>query len=168
MINSTNFLTIIGNNYTILKRKISFWCYRNKQLFNEDVYHNTIIKCNDNVIENNLTFRNESEAFGYIFSSYKNNNIRDKLYSDNKPKKLIKENTQIDTSNNIIDKCDMSIIKDTVVKKFGEDAYNILIENADGKSIVQLQNEYKIKNMKAKIRSMKDFICEKILNKKEQ
>lgn len=162
MINSANFLIIVGNNYTILKRKISFWCYRNKVRFNEDVYHNTIINCNDAILEKNLVFRNESELFGYIFSSYKTNMVRDKLYHNNKPKEVVDENSKIDISTNSIDSyCDVSIIKENVVKKFGEQAYNILIENASGESIVDLQDKYKMKNMKARIKKIKNYICEK-------
>ena len=118
MVNSNNFLTFVGNNYTIIKRKISFWAYRNGQKINEDVFHNTILSCNDSINNNNLVFRNDNEVYAYIFSSYRTNLLRDKVYANNKPKNELVESVRVDNENYILDYCDNSIIKDNIVNEF--------------------------------------------------
>ena len=167
MVNGNNFLTFVGNNYTIIKRKISFWAYRNGQKLNEDVFHNTILNCNDSIINNNLVFRNDNEVYAYIFSSYRTNLLRDKVYANNKPKNELVECVRVDNENYILDYCDNSIIKDNVVNKFGEKSYEILMEHMGGESTKELQDKHGIKNMKGKIKKIKNFIIDSVFNKKE-
>ena len=164
MINGGNFLSFIGDNYNIIKKKIMFWCYKNKHKFSEDVYHNTIMNCNDTIIDNNLSFKNDALVYAYIFQSFKTNLIREKLYSNNKPKTEVKENNKIDKGLSLEENCDMSIIKESVVKNFGEKSYDIFMEHINGESTNDLQEKYNIKNMKGKIKQIKDFIKTNFFN----
>ena len=164
MINGSNFLSFIGDNYNIIKKKLMFWCYKNKHKFNEDVYHNTIMNCNDTVVEHNLSFKNDAMVFAYIFQSFKTNLIREKIYSDNKPKNEVKETNKIDKGLSLEENCDMSIIKESVVKNFGEKSYDIFMEHINGESTNDLQEKYNIKNMKGKIKQIKDFIKTNFFN----
>lgn len=167
MINDVNFLSFVGNNYTIIKRKLSFWSYRNRQKFNEDVFHNTIIYCNDSIQKNKLTFHNDNEVYAYIFSSYRTNLLRDKLYSNNKPKSDLVETVKINDENYILQQCDNSIIKDDVVNNFGDKSYEILMEHINGESTKELQEKHGIKNMKGKIKKIKNFIANNFFNKED-
>lgn len=168
MINSVNFLSFVGNNYTIIKRKLSFWSYRNGQKFNEDVFHNTILNCNDTIKNRNIIFKNSNEVFAYIFTSYRTNLLRNKLYADNKIKNEIVESIKIKNENYIIEKCDNSIIKDNVINEFGEKSYNILLEHLNGETTKELQEKHQIKNMKEKIKKMKDYISNKFYKEGEK
>ena len=167
MINGGNFLTFIGKNYSIIKRKISFWGYRNGQKLNEDVFHNTIINCNDSVINNNLSFINDKEVYAYIFSSYRTNIMRERLYSNNKPKNELYETARVSDDSYITQQCDISIIKDCVVDEFGDSSYNILMEHINGESTKELEEKHRIKNMKGKIKKIKNFIADKFFNNEE-
>lgn len=160
MINSGNFLSYIGDNYNQIKKRLMFWCYKNKQKFSEDVFHNTIIQCNETTLNNNLTFKDENIAFAYIFQSFKTNLIREKLYANNKPKEEVKEYDKIDNRNSIEEECDMNIIKESVVNNFGEKSYDILIEHINGENTNDLQEKHNIKNMKGKIKKIKNFISD--------
>lgn len=164
MINGDNFLSFINNNYNTLKKKLNFWCYKNRQKFNEDVFHNTILICNDTIINNNLTFKNNAMALAYFFQSFKTNLIREKLYSNNKPKNEISENNKIDKGKSLEEECDMSIIKESVVNNFGEKSYDIFMEHINGESTSDLQKKYNIKNMKGKIKKIKDYIKTNFFN----
>lgn len=155
---------MLGNNYTTIKRKLSFWSYRNRQKFNEDVFHNTILSCNDSIHNNNIIFRSDKEVYAYIFSSYRTNLLRGCLYSNNKPKSDLVECVKIDDEKYILNQCDNSIIKDKVINEFGEQSYNILMEHINGESTKELQEKHGIKNMKGKIKKIKNFISDNLFN----
>ena len=54
----------------------------------------------------------------------------------------------------------MNIIKESVVNNFGEKSYDILVEHINGESTNDLQEKHNIKNMKGKIKKIKNFISD--------
>ena len=97
------------NIKTLLKKE---WFKMKHNNFDEDIFHNTLIKCMDKF---NSTMFNENEFMAYLVSSFKMNVIREENYfinstKDNKDvntiKKEIFDNSNIDYNNLLIDICE--------------------------------------------------------------
>lgn len=154
------FMQVLGKHYIALRQNLKSYCYSNNLEFSEDVFHSTLVSCYNTVNKNNIVFATEDEVKYYFCKAFKINLLRNKGYSDNKPKEdYINFDSSI--SEEQINNCDFSIINNKIIKKFGNQLYDIFIENVEGTSIADLQEKYKIKNLKQKIKSVKIYIqCE--------
>lgn len=75
-----SFMNYLADNYNIVKKKLQILCNGyNEILFDEDVFHDTIIKVNNILLKplNNDSYEK------YLCKSFRTNLVRDKLYFRN-------------------------------------------------------------------------------------
>lgn len=158
MIPKEDFMYALGKDYIALRKNLKAYCYVNDLGFSEDVFHNTMMNCYNTVNKNNITFENEQEVKYYFCKAFKINLIREKSYSNNKPKEDIIFYGDISRQDEQIIKCDFSIITSKIIDTYGIELYNVFIENLEGTAIADLQEKYGIKNLKTKLKNIKIFI----------
>ena len=141
------------NIKTLLKKE---WFKMKHKNFDEDIFHNTLIKCMDKF---NSTMFNENEFMAYLVSSFKMNVIREENYfinstKDNKDvntiKKEIFDNSNIDYNNLLIDICE----------NFNKEYTNIFQDWLDGCTIKELNQLYNKKNCRYIIDKIRKYILE--------
>ena len=75
------FLNYIGDNYDKVKRNLLKLCNGfNEELFDEDIFHDTIIKIDKHLGKKLL---NDCEYEKYMCKSFRTNLVREKLYHRN-------------------------------------------------------------------------------------
>jgi len=149
-----NFMEYMGKNYTSIKKQLQQ--YKN---FDEDVFHNTIIRCNEIADENVLKFRSPNDMYRYFIGAYKTNLLREKMYYYQKNVTHPDEMTDNGAETGADAAVDITIINDDIRLTFGErlqQAYmRYVTENT---SIAKLQKELGIKNLKQRFHDIKDYI----------
>ena len=151
---SLEFMRFINDNYLYIKSKISI---ASKAKFNEDVFHDTVLKSYDLLVDNKIDIPNETNAMAYLYSAYRLNVYRYRLYSNNKPKLEIEETHKI-YDNGAEYKCDIILIKEKLNSKFDNKIIDIFLEHLAGSSINHLQEKYNINNLKYKFKLITSYI----------
>lgn len=82
-INAKKFLNVINSQYHILYKKWRQYCNQIDIMFDEDIYNETILKCYDYIISNNINDSTEKGMVDYFFKAFINNIKRDKQYARN-------------------------------------------------------------------------------------
>lgn len=79
--NADDWLKYINTIYDDYKNRFTLYCSKEKKVFNEDVYSNTILQCYDSICRNGLKDLTEQGMRNYFFNSFKMNIIRNNTYS---------------------------------------------------------------------------------------
>lgn len=74
-----NFLNVIGDNYEEIRNRFLINCAKRKDKFNEDIFHDTIIKCS-RLANHDMDLE---EVCKYLYGAYRMNIYRDRLYARN-------------------------------------------------------------------------------------
>ena len=148
----------VNENYETLKKMMKKE-YRKMERneFDEDIFHETLIKCMD--IFKNKEILDENEFKAYLTTSFKINVIRNKQYHVNS----MKTNDNIEDLDNIIDmkyNIDFNIILENVKTKFGEENYNKFIDWLENKTIQEINKDYNCNNSRYLIDKIRNFINE--------
>ena len=147
----------IEANYDNIKTLIKKEWYKMKHIkFDEDIFHNTLIKCMEKFNSPNF---NENDFMAYLVSSFKTNTIREDSYFTNSKrddkdvmtiKKEIFDNCSIDIDNLLSDICET----------FNREYCDILIDWLDGCTIKELNQLYNKKNCRYIIDKIRKYILE--------
>lgn len=156
-----NYLIYIGNNYYKIKENFKRIFYSQNIIFDEDIFHTTIYNCYTSLNNNKLFFNYENDLLSYLFASLKMNTFRDKKYSRNKNTHIDFTDIDIHSISDIEYQCDKNIINSELEDKFGKDLVNLYYKNINGISISTLQHLYNVKNLKAKLKEIKNFVEQK-------
>lgn len=157
----TDVYLFISQNYELIKKTLKKELRKNRNLeFDEDVFHDTILKCMEK--HSDMKFNNEEEFLSYIIVSFKTNLKREKLYAYNATKydgEIDLTNLDIKDTNYNKNNIDIDIILDKIEKEFGEDiankAYDWIICQL---TIKEINEKYNCKNARYIIDKVKDFI----------
>lgn len=155
MCSRISIIDFISTNYDKVKASLTMeWYKREKAEFDEDVYHDTLIKCIERLKNKNFE---PSEIMHYIVVSFKTNMLRDKTYACNKYRatddiETIKVET--DSKNDF----DFNLILSSIYKKFGKNYHEIFLDWLNGMTIKELNKKYDKTNMRYVIERIKDFI----------
>lgn len=160
-----NYFDYVGDNYLKIKDNFTKILYSQHIKFDEDVFHNTIYNCYNTLTNSNLSFNYENELLSYLFSAFKMNIFRDKKYACHKNKSLGVIHFDISEVSDIELVCDENMIQTEIEHKFGTFMCDIYYENISGTSIIILQDKYHIKNLKAKLKEIRNFVKEKMREK---
>lgn len=154
----------VNINYKSLYKMLNYeWRKMESIEFNEDIFHETLIKCMDKF--NDKKF-NENEFKAYITTSFKMNIIREKQYHVN----LMKSDTDVETLNYFITNnfnCDFHIIMDGIKEKFGKLNYEKFLDWLENKTIKEINEKYKCNNTRYLIDKIKIFVKNEYEIKKE-
>lgn len=145
----------IDSNYNSIRKILyNIWRTMDNDDFNEDIFHDTLIKCMDKF--NNKQFI-EEEFKAYIIASFKMNVIRSKQYFN----VAMKSNEDIENINTILsDKfnVDFNIIIEDVKRKFGQNNCGKFMDWLENKSIKEINEIYNCNNTRYLIDKIKSYI----------
>lgn len=146
----------INNQYENLK-KILKREYRKLETseFDEDIFHETLIKCID-IFKTKETF-DENEFKAYLTASFKTNVIRDAQYYSNS----MRSNTNIENLDNLSnykDNIDFELILENIKNTFGIENYNKFMDWLENKSIQEINENYNCKNSRYIIDKIRNYI----------
>lgn len=151
----------INSNYDSIKRMLNNeWRKMESEEFNEDIFHDTLIRCMDKFTDRDFI---EDEFKAHITSSFKMNVIRSKQYFD----VSMRSDTDVETVDSLVsDKfnCDFNIILEDVKDTFGEESYEKFLDWLEDKSIKEINETYNCKNSRYLIDKIKDYIKKKYNN----
>lgn len=148
----------INTNYEQLRKMLKYeWRKMETTEFDEDIFHDTLIKCMDKFNDKEFI---ENDFKAYIVTSFKMNVIRSKQYHDNS----MRSDTDIETidyeeTNQF--NCDFVLILKDVKETFGSDSYEKFLDWLEDKSIKEINEEYNCKNTRYLIDKVKEYIKSK-------
>lgn len=142
----------IDKHYNDFKVKLMN-CYSNIP-FNEDVFHNTLIKC-ININDDNLEIKDIPK---YIYEAFKLNSIRELLYHRN-----VKRDYTFDLDNikkyYYDTKLDYKNIINIINKKFGDNLTNLFYKwRCEGFTIAELEKQFNVNDLYYKFRKIRLFL----------
>lgn len=153
-------LLFIGNNYELIKKTLKKELRKNRNLeFDEDVFHDTLLKCIEKYDE--LKFQNDDEFIAYIIVSFKTNLKRDKLYAVN-AKRYDGEIEDFDSTFEYDEpklNMDTNILIEKINKVFGEDTKNKMVDWLINQlTIKEINKKYNCNNARYTIDKVKEYI----------
>ena len=155
------FLTYVANNFKTIKNKFELQIKRVGLSFDEDIFSDTILKCNEKLKESNI---NDKEMLYYFWMAFKNNTLREIGY--------IRNNTTGQIPEDIIDEYDdekidlFDVVTKLIIDEFGEEIYQLFSLHANGMTYEELYKITKKENLKYIFRKVREYVRGKI--KKER
>lgn len=155
------FLTYVANNFKTIKNKFELQIKRVGLSFDEDIFSDTILKCNEKLKESNI---NDKEMLYYFWMAFKNNTLREIGY--------IRNNTTDQIPEDIIDEYDdekidlFDVVTKLIIDEFGEEIYQLFSLHANGMTYEELYKITKKENLKYIFRKVREYVRGKI--KKER
>ena len=148
----------INTNYNSIYKMLKYeWRKMETSDFNEDIFHETLIKCMDKFNERQF---DENEFKAYITSSFKMNVIRNKQYHN----VSMKSDTDVETLDSCIANkfnCDFNIIIEDIKDTFGDENCEKFLDWLENKSIKEINETYKCNNSRYLIDKIRNYVKEK-------
>ena len=123
-------------------------------IFDEDIFSDTLLKCNDTLSKRSL---DRSKMIFYFWTAFKNNTLRDLKYSRNK--------LRSDFPEDIVDEIDFETITEDfekiskmIILEFGEELFEYFVLHTNGMSYEKLYKLSNIDNLKDKFRRIRDYV----------
>ena len=123
------------------------------KLLDEDIFHDTIIKCIDTCKENELT---PEQLKNYIFISYKRNYIREQEYVRNKNRSDLPEGYDISVLDDI--NIDYEFVKKKVIEVFGEDEWRLFEDYIYGSKVSDIERDNSEKGFYYRFNKIKNYV----------
>lgn len=163
--------TIVLTDYCEIVKKYKCATYSLGMTFDQDVFHDTYIKCEQTLRNKNIT---KDDIMKYLWVSYINNLRKSKQYTKYKPKMY----DMNESSYNIIDENNChyeerfaiyNIIKNEVINEYGEDEFVVwYLHFGEGKTYEDLEKMgYTNFNFHNLFRSINRYVKNKLLKKHE-
>lgn len=153
------FLNYIGDNYNEVKLSLNNLCNGfNKILFDEDIFHDTIIKV-DKILDKKILPENDYEK--YMHRSFRTNLVRDKLYHRNSMTNHTFDFSEYKipfTEEYVEHTIDFNNVIKILDKKFGMTLTKAYIDWLSGYSIKDIMYKYEIESGYYYIKKMTEFI----------
>lgn len=155
------FLTYVANNFKTIKNKFELQIKRVGLSFDEDIFSDTILKCNEKLKESNI---NDKEMLYYFWMAFKNNTLREIGYLRNNTTGQIPEDIIDDDDDEKIDLFD--VVTKLIIDEFGEEIYQLFSLHANGMTYEELYKITKQENLKYTFRKVREYVRGKV--KKER
>lgn len=153
------FLNYIGDNYDKVKSNLTKLCSNfNNYLFDEDIFHDTIIKVEKN-LGKKILLPDEYEK--YMCKSFRTNLVRDKLYHRNSMTDHTFDFEGYDipyTMNYVEHTIDFGLVIQILDKKFGMRLTRAFIDWLSGYSIKEIMDMHDIDSGYYYIKQMVNYI----------
>ena len=148
----------INSNYNVIYKMLKYeWRKMDSSDFDEDIFHETLIKCMDKFNEKSF---DENEFKAYITSSFKMNVIRSKQYYN----VSMKSDTDVETLDSCITNkfnCDFNTIVEDIKDTFGDESCEKFLDWLEDKSIKEINETYNCKNSRYLIDKIRSYVKEK-------
>lgn len=150
-----SFMESISNHFNSIKEDFRCKITRIGLSFNEDIFSDTIIKCNNNLKDRKC---NQNDMISYFWQAFKNNTLRELYYSRNKLTDELSIDIKDDIQeNNLID---FDRVSKMIIDEFGCDLYQLFVLHANGTSYEELDKLTDIHNLKYKFRCIRKYVRE--------
>ena len=126
----------------------------------EDVFHDTILKCVEKIRFNDLT---PQQVLNYVFISYKTNYIREQQYARNAMSVDVKITDDM-RGYDIPDTPDYEIIKEAVIKEFGEKEWSLFEDYIRGTKVSELERSDGEKGLYYRFNKIRAYIKRNFLS----
>jgi hypothetical protein len=153
-----NVREFFGKEYTLLKKNAKYeWRRKSNEEFNEDVFHDTLVKCisqlNDKLME-------KDELMAYFIGAFQMNCLRENNYACNSKKSDEDiNNVNIDSETTI---SSLSIDYKMILKKieiiFGQDYKEIFQLSMEGQSVKEITETTNYKTVRYKLDVVKNWL----------
>lgn len=153
--NENRFMFYISKNFQEIKENFKRQITALGFLFDEDVFSDTIIKCNDKINKNFPNIMDE-EMINYFWQAFKINTMRELKYLRNKTTDefpLLYEEEEVTN-----DKFDA--VSDLIIKQFGKNIYKLFLLHANGTPYSELVKMTNINNLKYQFRCVREYVRE--------
>lgn len=158
------FFHLIEHRFKSFKNKIKKIAKKNNIIFDEDVFMDTLIKCNntfniENATEEDIDIYFWTSFKQNCFSKFSRNKFRDTINFDNFGDDIIDDDYNIDIDE-IVD-----LIKSEVKTKFGTQLYDAwILHVCEDYTYIELEEYgYKGLNLHNEFRQIKRYICNKFI-----
>lgn len=155
MDSTNNFMDSISKQFNNIKEDFKCKIKRIGLSFDEDIFSDTIIKCNNNLKNRNC---NQKDMILYFWQAFKNNTLRELYYSRNK----LRDELTIDIKDDIydIELIDFDKVSQMIIDEYGCELYQLFALHANGTSYEELSKLTDIPNVKYKFRCIRKYILD--------
>lgn len=156
-----NVREFISKEYTLLKKNAKYeWRRKSNDEFNEDVFHDTLVKCISQLNDKLMT---KEELIAYFVGAFQINCLRENMYACNSKRSDEEvEGINIDGETTIKS---LSIDYKMILKKiqlvFGEEYEKIFKLSMEGYSVKEITEETNYKTVRYKLDVIKNWIKKK-------
>ena len=146
---------VVELEYNYMKRCASQeWSKHNKTALDEDLFHDTLLKCIEQMNNKNLM---KEEIIAYIISSFKTNMLRETKYARHTKK------DDSDVMNCVIpisDKCsiDIGMVKERILQNFENKDFDMFCDWLQGYTIKEINKKYQSTSARYIIDKIKLYI----------
>lgn len=119
----------------------------------EDIFHDTIIKCVDTCKSNELTVQ---QLKNYIFISYKRNYLRERDYARNKNRGELPEDFDIESDDKT--SIDYELVKNKIIEVFGEKEWRLFEDYIYGSKVSEIERENHEKGLYYRFNKIKTYV----------
>lgn len=146
---------VVSNSYNRIRTCAkNEWKKYHASTFDEDLFHDTIIKCMETLDKKELQ---ENEIMAYINSSFKTNILRDTQYARN-IKKNEDDPYQIVIPISDKPKIDIDIVREDIANVFTESESDMFNDWLDGMTIKEINEKYESSKARYIIDRIKEYI----------
>lgn len=149
-----DFLNYVAVNYKRLFSSFKRQMYDKGLYFDEDIFEDTILKCNNHLRTKNL---NEKEVESYFWKSFIINTLRETNYIRSKTTDIIPENIILENSDDASKEIYNKITK-IIIDKFGYEKYRLFVLHANGATYKDIELNSDIKCVKYLCRKIRDYV----------
>lgn len=152
---TNRFMEMIGVNFDKIKSIFQSKIGKSGYLFDEDVFLDTIIKCNQKLSAETFEDR---QFIAYLWTAFKNNTLRELNYFRNKGDDVFPEDLLIEPE----DKTLFYEVSKLIIDNFGEAIYKLFLLHANGATYEDLDKISDIPDLKNKFRKVREFVREEL------
>ena len=153
-----NVRDFIDKEYTLLKKTAKYeWRRKSNEEFNEDIFHDTLVKCITHLEDKTMT---KEEIIAYFVGAFQINCLRENMYACNS-KRSEEEigDIEIDGETTISSlSMDYKIILKKIEIIFGKEYKEIFKMSMEGYSVKEITEETNYKTVRYKLDTMKNWI----------
>lgn len=157
--NNNTFINVIGKHFNEIKTKFMKQIQSLGFTFDNDVFSDTMIKCNDKYTKKNAT---DEEMINYFWGAFKMNTLREFNYSRNKYREdisAVTENDDIeDVTDNIYYEDDYEKVSNMIIDEFGLDLYKLFCLHANGMKYKDLVKTIDPRELHYKFKQIREYV----------
>lgn len=158
---NNKFIEFVGEHLNVLKGKFATQIRKLGYDFDEDIFSDTIVKCNEKFFDDEAL---ENEMENYFWASFKNNTMRELNYywsrnkvSDENITDEVMGSTEDDNIKEDVYE-EYIIVSNMIIKEFGIQLYKLFSLHANGTEYDELIRESNIKDLKYQFRKIREYV----------
>lgn len=146
------FMNFVSRNFTRIKNDFKSKIKRMGLSFNEDIFSDTILKCNDRIKQ---LKPDRMDMIAYLWTAFKMNTLRELSYARNNTIDEIPEisTEDFDTTNDMFND-----VSELIINKFGEEIYELFLLHSNGVKYDDLERMTTLRHLKYLFRRVREYV----------